>query len=117
MQFNLTRLPSNSSQFSSLTGWNYILLKGIVVWFSRYSAVTRELRWCVTIWRVRLTNLQTTHTSNCVATGASCIVGQANLNMADVEALDEEPRQEESTGSVKSEPDETFEETPNGVKT
>lgn len=44
-------------------------------------------------------------------------MGQAHLNMADVEALDEEPRQEESTGSVKSEPDETFEETPNGVKT
>ncbi|XP_047436254.1 myelin expression factor 2 isoform X2 [Mugil cephalus] len=37
--------------------------------------------------------------------------------MADAETLDEEPRQEESAESVKSEPDETFEETPNGVKT
>uniref|UniRef100_A0A3Q1F7W8 Myelin expression factor 2 n=1 Tax=Acanthochromis polyacanthus TaxID=80966 RepID=A0A3Q1F7W8_9TELE len=38
--------------------------------------------------------------------------------MADVVTLDEEPKQDESTASVKSEPtDETSEETPNGVKT
>lgn len=38
--------------------------------------------------------------------------------MADVVPLDEEPKQDESTASLKSEPtDETSEETPNGVKT
>uniref|UniRef100_A0AAQ5ZFF6 RRM domain-containing protein n=1 Tax=Amphiprion ocellaris TaxID=80972 RepID=A0AAQ5ZFF6_AMPOC len=38
--------------------------------------------------------------------------------MADIVTLDEEPKQDESTASVKSEPtDETSEETPNGVKT
>lgn len=46
-------------------------------------------------------------------------VGQTNLNMADVATLDEEPKQEESsvTASVKSDTEETSEETPNGVKT
>uniref|UniRef100_A0A3B5B4Y4 Myelin expression factor 2 n=1 Tax=Stegastes partitus TaxID=144197 RepID=A0A3B5B4Y4_9TELE len=43
--------------------------------------------------------------------------GTTNVNMADVVTLDEEPKQDESTASVKSEPDETSEETPNGVKT
>nr|XP_019955108.1 PREDICTED: myelin expression factor 2 isoform X2 [Paralichthys olivaceus] len=43
---------------------------------------------------------------------------QQTLNMADVPALDEEPKQDESTASVPSETDETSqEETPNGVKT
>uniref|UniRef100_A0A671XXY5 Myelin expression factor 2 n=1 Tax=Sparus aurata TaxID=8175 RepID=A0A671XXY5_SPAAU len=37
--------------------------------------------------------------------------------MADVASLDEEPKQEESTASVKSETEDTSEETPNGVKT
>uniref|UniRef100_A0A8D0AYA6 Myelin expression factor 2 n=1 Tax=Sander lucioperca TaxID=283035 RepID=A0A8D0AYA6_SANLU len=37
--------------------------------------------------------------------------------MADVEILDEEPKQEESTASVKSESEEASTETPNGVKT
>ncbi|XP_028256818.1 myelin expression factor 2 isoform X2 [Parambassis ranga] len=37
--------------------------------------------------------------------------------MADVVDLEEEPKQEESTASIKSEPDETSPETPNGVKT
>lgn len=36
--------------------------------------------------------------------------------MADVETLKEEPQEEEISESVKSEPDETSEETPNGVK-
>lgn len=37
--------------------------------------------------------------------------------MADVGVLDDEPKQEESTASVKSDLDETSQETPNGVKT
>ncbi|XP_053176358.1 myelin expression factor 2 [Scomber japonicus] len=37
--------------------------------------------------------------------------------MADVVTLDEEPKQEESTASVKSDIEDTSEETPNGVKT
>lgn len=37
--------------------------------------------------------------------------------MADVETLDEESKQEECTASIMSEPEETSEETPNGVKT
>lgn len=37
--------------------------------------------------------------------------------MADVATLDEEVKQEESTASVKSDTEETSEETPNGVKT
>lgn len=37
--------------------------------------------------------------------------------MADVATLDDEPKQEESTASVKSDTEETSEETPNGVKT
>ncbi|XP_036951244.1 myelin expression factor 2 isoform X2 [Acanthopagrus latus] len=37
--------------------------------------------------------------------------------MADAASLDEEPKQEESTASVKSETEDTSEETPNGVKT
>ncbi|KAG7233645.1 hypothetical protein INR49_006759 [Caranx melampygus] len=42
---------------------------------------------------------------------------QNRLDMADVSAVDEEPKQDETTASVKSEPDEASEETPNGVKT
>lgn len=37
--------------------------------------------------------------------------------MADVAVLDEEIKQEESVASVKSDTEETTEETPNGVKT
>ncbi|XP_029354645.1 myelin expression factor 2 isoform X3 [Echeneis naucrates] len=37
--------------------------------------------------------------------------------MADVVTLDEEPKQDESSASVKSETDETSQETPNGMKT
>uniref|UniRef100_A0A4W6CEQ7 Heterogeneous nuclear ribonucleoprotein M n=1 Tax=Lates calcarifer TaxID=8187 RepID=A0A4W6CEQ7_LATCA len=37
--------------------------------------------------------------------------------MADVATVDEEPKQDESSASVKSETDETSQETPNGVKT
>uniref|UniRef100_A0AAX7T4P1 RRM domain-containing protein n=1 Tax=Astatotilapia calliptera TaxID=8154 RepID=A0AAX7T4P1_ASTCA len=43
-------------------------------------------------------------------------VGKININMADVETAKEEPQEEEISESVKSEPDETSEETPNGVK-
>lgn len=39
------------------------------------------------------------------------------INMADAETLEVELKQEESTASVKSDTEETSEETPNGVKT
>lgn len=46
-----------------------------------------------------------------------CRVWLKKRNMADVATLDEEVKQEESTASVKSDTEETSEETPNGVKT
>lgn len=38
-------------------------------------------------------------------------------NMADIASLDEEIKQDETTASIKSDTEETPEETPNGVKT
>lgn len=49
--------------------------------------------------------------------GIFCWSLHTNLNMADFLALEEEPKQEESIASVKSETEEPSEETPNGVKT
>lgn len=62
----------------------------------------------------RWNHISSQHILNCVA--IELCVGKINLNMADAETLKEEPQEEEISESVKSEPDETSEETPNGVK-